>query len=235
MRLSEAMTELESMGNENTKRVYRNHGATEPYFGVKVADMKTIMKKAKKDHDLALQLYETGNTDAMYLAGLMADAKKIAKQDLSRWVETASWYMVGEYAVAGLAADSPHGWDLGREWIEDQRDHVSAAGWATLSGLISIRKDEDLDLGAIEALLDRVRERLPDASNRTRYTMNGFVISVGSYVPALTQKAMETARAIGKVAVDVGGTACKVPFAPDYIQKIVDAGRVGRKRKKARC
>ena len=39
----------------------------------------------------------------------------------------------------------------------------------------------------------------------------------------------------GQVTVDMGGTACKVPLAGPYIQKIVDKGRIGVKRKTARC
>ena len=54
-----------------------NHGAKEPFFGVKVGDLKKILKKTKKNHELSLELYKTGNSDAMYLAGLMADEKKI--------------------------------------------------------------------------------------------------------------------------------------------------------------
>jgi hypothetical protein len=65
--------------------------------------------------------------------------------------------------------------------------------------------------------------------------MNGFVIGVGSYIPALTKKATKVAQKIGKVSVEMGGTACKVPLAVDYIQKVVDRGTVGKKRKQARC
>ena len=54
MTLQEVMKELESYGNESTKKVLIKHGAKEPFFGVKVADMKKIQKKIKKDQDLAL-------------------------------------------------------------------------------------------------------------------------------------------------------------------------------------
>jgi len=51
----------------------------------------------------------------------------------------------------------------------------------------------------------------------------------------LTEKSKEVAKKIGKVSVDVGGTACKVPLAIDYIDKIIAKGRIGIKRKTARC
>ena len=65
--------------------------------------------------------------------------------------------------------------------------------------------------------------------------MNGFVIAVGCHSIPLNKKAREVAKAVGKVDVDVGDTACKVPFAPDYIDKVVKSGRLGKKRKKIRC
>jgi len=65
--------------------------------------------------------------------------------------------------------------------------------------------------------------------------MNGFVICVGSYVVELTDEAMAAAEAIGKVTVNMGKTSCKVPFAPDYIRKVEEKGRLGKKRMSARC
>jgi hypothetical protein len=65
--------------------------------------------------------------------------------------------------------------------------------------------------------------------------MNHFVICVGSYIPELSEKARHIAESIGKVSVDMGGTACKVPFAPEYIVKVIERGNLGKKRKAARC
>lgn len=84
-------------------------------------------------------------------------------------------------------------------------------------------------------LLDRVRTALHGSGNRTRHTMNGFVIGVGSYVPALTADALAVGRDLGKVKVDMGDTACKVPSAVEYIEKNVGMGRCGQKRKQVRC
>ena len=235
MSLESVMQELAAMGSENAKRIFKNHGAQEPFFGVKVGDMKKIVKRVKKDHALSLALYDTGNGDAQYLAGLIADERKITKADLQRWVETASWYMVGEYTVAWVASESAFGWELALEWLESPQERIASVGWATLASLVSIKPDSALDLPALAALLDRVARDIAGSQNRVRYTMNGFVIAVGGAVSPLSARAMEVAQKIGKVSVDVGGTACKVPFAPEYIGKIVEMGRVGHKRKMARC
>ncbi len=229
------MQELAALGSESIKKIFKNHGAPEPFFGVKVGDMKTLVKRIKKDHALSLALYNTGNSDAQYLAGLIADEQKITKADLQHWAKNASWHMQSEYTVAWVAAESAFGWELALEWIESPEERIATAGWATLGSLVSIKPDAELDLPVLDALLDRVAHNIAGAQNRVRYTMNGFVIAVGGAVAPLSARAMEVAQKIGKVSVDVGGTACKVPFAPEYLGKIVEMGRVGHKRKMARC
>ena len=112
------MTKLESLGSEQTRTVLRRHGARDPFFGVKIGDMKPITKKIKKDYKLSLELYNTGNSDAMYMAGLIADEEQMTKDDLQNWVEKAYWYLLSECTVAWIAAESRYGWELGLKWIE---------------------------------------------------------------------------------------------------------------------
>jgi len=85
MTTTQILKELKSFGNKDTKKVLVKHGAREPFYGVRVQDLKKIMKKIKKDHELSIELFATGNSDAMYLAGLIADEDKITKKDLRRW------------------------------------------------------------------------------------------------------------------------------------------------------
>ncbi len=235
MTTEEILRELKGYGDEGTKKIFLKHGAKEPFFGVKVQDLKKIQKKVKKHHELSMELYATGNSDAMYLAGLIADETKISKSDLNKWVKNAYWYMISEYTVAWIAAESSYGMELGLEWIESKKEGIASAGWSTLSNWVSIEPDSDLDIKIFEGLLDRVGRDIHNSQNRVRFTMNGFVIAAGAFISSLTDKATAIAEQIGKVKVDMGGTACKVPYAPDYIQKIKDKDRIGKKRKMARC
>jgi 3-methyladenine DNA glycosylase AlkD len=235
MTYEEVMEQLEKYGNDQTKKVLIKHGAKEPFFGVKVGDMKPIVKKIKKDYKLSLKLYETGNSDAMYFAGLIADENLMTKKDLQKWVKNAYWYMLSEYTVPWITAESNHGFELALEWIDSDKEMIAAAGWATLSNLVSIKDDEELDLKMLKKLLKRIEKDLQNSKNRVRHTMNGFVIALGCYVEALTNEAIKTADKVGKVNVDMGGTACKVPAAREYIEKVSAKDRIGKKRKMARC
>jgi 3-methyladenine DNA glycosylase AlkD len=233
--LPKVLAELEQFGSPSIKKVLLNHGAREPLFGVKVEDLKKIVKRVKADHALALELYDTGIYDAMYLAGLVADPAKMTKARLNKWANGAYAYGISQYTVAGVAAESRYGSELARAWIDSPKELVASAGWSTWGLLLAIKPDAELDRAEIEKLLGRVREQIHAAPNRVRYTMIGFVIAVGCYVPALAAKAKGVARAVGTVEVDMGETACRVPDAVAYIEKVERMGRQGKKRTSARC
>lgn len=235
MTADQILKEIEPLGTEGYRRVLRNHGITGPLFGVKVEELKKYEKAIKKNYQLALDLYDTGVYDAMYLAGLIADETKMTKDDLRGWLEKATSDAVAEFAVAWVAADGPHGWDLALEWIESPDEKAQVVGWGTLSSLVAVKDDGELDIPALRGLLERVSATIHAQPDKARYKMNGFVIALGSYVSELTDEALRAGEAIGTVQVDMGNTACKVPFAPDYIRKVADKGRIGKKRKSARC
>src|SRR3989442_5964483 len=100
--------------------------------------------------------------------------------------------MLSEYTVPWVAAESKHGRELALEWIESDKESVAAAGWATLSSLVAIKDDADLDLAELKRLLQRVQNTIHQQVNRVRYGMNRVVISVGSYVAALTNLTLQT-------------------------------------------
>src|SRR5262249_1583128 len=149
------------------------------FFGVKVEELKKIQKRIKKDYKLALELYDSGISDAMYLAGLIADDAKMTKKDLQGWVKEAHWYMLSEYTVPWVAAESKHGRELALEWIESGKENIASTGWATLSSLVAIKDNAELDLAELKQLLQRVQKTIHRQPNRVRYVMNGFVIAVG--------------------------------------------------------
>ena len=235
MTAKEILAELKPLGSDSYKKVMANHGVKEPSFGVKISDLQKIQKRIKKDYQLALDLYDTGNYDAMYLAGLIADDARMTRRNLERWLANATHSPLVSYTVPWVAAGSPHGWELALEWIDSTKPLTAEAGWATLRSLVSTQDDSELDLPELKRLLERVRKNIHQAPNDVRSSMNSFVIAVGSFVEPLTDTAIQTAEKIGPVSIDMGNTSCQVPFAPDAIRKVQKRGTIGKKRKSAKC
>jgi hypothetical protein len=236
MTADQILKELQAMGNESTKKMLmKNHGIKEPCFGVKIGDMKAIVKRVKVDHQLALDLYATGNYDAMYLAGLIADDDKMNKRDLQSWVTKAYGGSLPGSTVAGVAAGGRYGWEMGLKWIDSAKPMVAAAGWATLAGVVALKDDSELDLTAAKKLVARVGKEIQSAPDAVRYEMNGFLISVGCFIAPLKDFALKAGEKIGPVNADLGNNSCQIPFAPDYIRKVEKRGSIGKKRKTMKC
>ena len=235
--LSSVLAQLKSKGSDQTLNIYSRHGIDRARaFGVKVADLKLIAKAARGQQALACELLDTGNLDAMYLGGMVADGARVSAKQLNEWAESAAGLqMASEYTIPWLAVEHPEGRALALKWIDSKKEHLAAAGWCTYSGLVATQPDLALDQAEIQRLLDRVVKEIGKVPNRTRYCMNNFVIAVGGYVAPMLKQAKAAARAIGTVTVDMGETACTVPDATAYIAKIELMGRVGKKRKTMRC
>jgi hypothetical protein len=143
--------------------------------------------------------------------------------------------MLSQYTVPWVAAESPYARDLAMKWIKSKKESIASGGWCTYAGLVSMKPDEELDLDEIGELLTHIEKNIHSAPNDVRATMNGFVIAVATYVRPLLKRAKAVAKAIGVVSCDMGDTACKIPLATAYIEKVENAGKVGKKRKTMKC
>ncbi|WP_126246498.1 DNA alkylation repair protein [Chitinophaga rhizosphaerae] len=235
MTLAETMAAIAAAGTAQTKKTLMNHGGREPISGVKVSDLKIILKQIRKDQALALALYDTGHYDAQYLAGLAANGALMTPAQLRHWAETPNAPAISEYSVPWVTAEHPDAWNIALSWIDNPSPAIAVSGWATLGGLVSLLPDDQIDVPKVLALLKRVEKEIHGAPNRVRYVMNGFVIGAGTYVDAAHATAVAAARKIGTVMVDMGNTACKVPEAEGYIA--ASRGRPGgaKKKKTLKC
>jgi 3-methyladenine DNA glycosylase AlkD len=231
----DVLQELEALGTEQTKKTYLNHGAREPLFGVTSSALKQLFKKIKINYELSMKLYDTDNYDAMYLAGMIADPMKMTEADFEHWIKKAYLYMIGDFIVAVTLAESTFAQDISDKWIASGDEIIMSAGWNCYCWLLGSRSDDEFEVDKLKSMLEITKENIHNMPNRTRYAMNNFVMCLGiSYLP-LHKEAMRVANEIGKVYVDVGKTSCKTPLASEYIQKAVDKGRLGFKRKNVRC
>ena len=235
MTLEEVMCELESLATEQTKKVYRSHGVREPHWGVPTTAMRSLAKKIKRNQPLAEQLYATGNYDAMYFAGMIADPKVMCEADFDRWLDAAYFFMLSDYVVAVSLAETDFAQAVADRWITSGDELRMSAGWACYEWLLGSRPDSEFDAEKLTKMLDIAANTIHNQPNRTRYSMNNFVIAVGvSYLP-LHEEALKVAEKIGKVTVSTEKGACSVRLATDAILTAKEKNRLGFKRKNVRC
>lgn len=228
------MQELEALGKERIKKTYISNGAHEPLFGVATGAMKPLAKKIKKNQALAEELYATGNYDAMYFAGIIADPMAMTEADFERWMDGAYFYMLSDYVVAVTLAEADIAQDVADQWIASGEELRMSAGWSCYCWLLGSRPDREFPESKISAMLERVEKTIHESPDRTKSAMNNFMYTAAiSYLP-LHDKAVETAKAVGPVEMKRDNKS-KFLNASENIRKEVERGKLGLKRKYVRC
>lgn len=235
MDLETVMQELEALGKERIKKTYISNGAREPLFGVATGAMKPMSKIIKKNQPLAEQLYGTGNYDAMYFAGIIADPNAMTEADYDRWMDAAYFYMLSDYVVAVTLAEADIAQQVADKWIVSGEELRMSAGWSCYCWLLGNRPDREFDESKIADLLKRAEHTIHDSPERAKYAMNNFIYTAAiSYTP-LHSLAVETAARVGPVEVQKDKKKSKFLNASENIQKALDRGQLGFKRKYVRC
>ncbi|MCC2684892.1 MAG: alkylation repair protein [Paenibacillaceae bacterium] len=235
MTLESVIEELEALGKERLKKMYLSNGAREPLFGVATGEMKPIVKKIKINQPLAEQLYATGNYDAMYFAGIIADPKAMTAADFERWIDEAYFYMLSDYVVAVTLAEANIAQEVADRWIASGEELKMSAGWSCYCWMLGNRPDSEFSESKIADMLKLVENTIHNSSERTKYAMNNFIFTVAtSYMP-LHERAVETAQTVGPVEVQKDKKKSKLLNASENIQKALDRGQLGFKRKYVRC
>lgn len=235
MDVTAVMQELEALGKERMKKTYVSNGAHEPLFGVATGAMKPIAKKIKIDQPLAEQLYATGNYDAMYFAGIIADPKAMTKADFDRWMDAAYFYMLSDFVVAVTLAEADIAQDVADTWIASGDELRMSGGWSCYCWLLGSRPDSEFAASKLADMLETVRHTIHDAPARVQSAMNNFIYTVAiSYAP-LHELAVATAEAVGPVEMKRDNKKSTVLNASAAIQKSLERWKPGFKRKYVRC
>ncbi|WP_422124544.1 DNA alkylation repair protein [Planococcus sp. X10-3] len=235
MEFETVMQELEALSKERMKKIYMSNGAREPLFGVTTGEMKPIAKKIKIDQELAEKLYATGNYDAMYFAGIIADPKAMTAADYDRWMDSAYFYMISDFVVAVTLSESDIAQEVADKWIASGEELRMSAGWSCYCWLLGSRKDEEFSESKISDMLDLAKDTIHDAPERTKSAMNNFIGTVGVSYKPLTEKALQTAKQVGTVELKKDNKKSSFLNASPTIEKAMEKDRIGFKRKYVRC
>lgn len=235
MNLESVMQELEALGKERLKKMYMSNGAHEPLFGVATGAMKPIFRKTKINQPLAEQLYATGNYDAMYFAGIIADPNAMTEADYDRWMDGAYFYMLSDFVVAVTLAEADIAQEVSDKWIASGDELRMSAGWSCYCWLLGNRPDYEFSESKLADMLEMVKNAIHDAPLRTKSAMNNFMYTVGVSYKPLHEKALEIAKAVGPVEFKRDAKKSSFLNAYENIQKAVEKGQIGFKRKHVRC
>ncbi len=216
MTADDILSELEALGTEQNRKVYRRHGVGGAQFGVSYAHLRTLAKRIGRDHALARTLWASGNHDARVLATLIAHPPLTDEALLDAWVADLDSYVLTD-AFSDFAAQT--GWAQRKRdaWIDSDGEWIASAGWNLLAR--DALRDDGRPDDFFAPYLDRIERTIHAQKNRVRHAMNNALIAIGTRNDTLAAQATAVAERIGTVDVDHGATNCTTPDAAAYITK----------------
>jgi 3-methyladenine DNA glycosylase AlkD len=217
MTLTEALAELEALGSENMRLFYKKHGAGDNQFGVKLGNIRTVAKKTKADHQLALELWDTGIIEARLLATLIITPKKLSHEDLNKMVKSEKFTQVADWLYSYVIKPYPDTEPLRKEWMNSEDIMCARAGWALTSGSV-VRNPSVLD---IPTLLDRIEAEMKGAAPEVQWTMNFALGNIGINFSEYRQRAIAIGEQLGIYRDYPVSKGCTSPFVPIWVNEIV--------------
>jgi 3-methyladenine DNA glycosylase AlkD len=210
--------DLKALGDPRAVAIWKRVGMnTDKFFGVALGKLKTYAKKHKKNHELALALWESGYHDARLLATLIEEPKKATEKQIDQWVADCDFWDLNNKLCSEVIVNTPYAQKKIDIWLKSKKEMVRRAGYMTIVGLAKAKND--LPDSYFEPYLTKIEKEIAKEDNWVREAMNYVLIYVGGRNKSLSKTALKAAETIGKVEIDYGESSCQAPDAVAYIKK----------------
>ncbi|MGO4104102.1 DNA alkylation repair protein [Leifsonia sp. YAF41] len=212
--VAELMAELAALEDPRAREVNARHGDD---HGVNLGKMRAIAKRLKTQQDLALELWDTGDTAARLLALLICRPKEFDRDKLDAMLRETRTPKVQDWLVNYVVKKSPHAEELRLVWFADADPVVASAGWALTSERV-VKNPEGLDL---PALLDIIEAEMKDAPERLQWAMNHCLAQIGIEFPEYRARALDIGERLEVLKDYPTPPNCTSPYAPIWITEMV--------------
>jgi 3-methyladenine DNA glycosylase AlkD len=212
--VGDVMADLAALEDPKIRAVNERHGDD---HGVNLTKLRAVAQKLKTQHDLAGELWETGDTAARLVAILVSRPKAYTAAELDRMLREARVPKVHDWLVNYVVKKNAHVEELRIVWFADPDPVVASAGWALTSDRVA-KTPEGLDL---PGLLDLIETHMQDAPDRLQWAMNECLATIGIRHPGLRARAISIGENLEVLKDYPTPPNCTSPYAPIWINEIV--------------
>lgn len=212
--VAEVMAELAALEDPKTREINAKHGDD---HGVNLGTLRALAKELKTRHELARELWETGDAAARLLATLICRPRAFDRDELDAMVRQARTPKVHDWLVNYVVKKSPHAEELRLAWFADPHPVVASAGWALTTERVA-KRPEGLDLAG---LLDIIEAEMKDAPDRLQWAMNHCLAQIGIEHAEHRVRAIDIGERLEVLKDYPTPPNCTSPFAPIWIAEMV--------------
>ncbi|GAA1508615.1 DNA alkylation repair protein [Kribbella lupini] len=212
--LANVLDELAALEDPKVRAVNEKHGDD---HGVNLTKLRAVAKRLKTQHDLARDLWTTGDPAARLLALLICRPKAFERAELDAMIREPISPKAHDWLVNYVVKKSPYAEELRRTWFADPDPVVASAGWALTTERVT-KSPDDLDL---PGLLDTIESDMKDAPARLQWAMNHCLAQIGIDHPDLRARALQIGERLEVLKDYPTPPGCTSPYAPAWITEIV--------------
>ncbi len=197
MNASQIIAKLKAMRNEkNIKGMARFGINTNCTIGVPIPFLVDIARSEKKNHSLALELWDSGIHEAKILAALIDDPEKVSEKQMEKWVKDFDSWDVCDQVCMRLFDKKPFSYRKAVEWSARKEEFVKRAGFALIATLsVHDKKATDKDF---EKFFPIIKREATDERNFVRKAVNWALRQIGKRNKRLNKRAIAVAKQILK-------------------------------------
>ena len=219
---ADVIAHLRALGSEESRQGMRRYGISiDRALGISHGVQRDIARKIKRNHERAFELWESGITEAQFIASVTADPKRFTKADARRWAaEFDSWDIVD--GVSDLFVDTDHWRELIVEFAADGREFVRRTAFAMIAWSVVHRKKEPDE--AFVTFLPLIEARSDDERNFVKKAVNWALRSIGKRNARLNEAALELAEKLAasenRIARWIGRDAIRDLSGPKTLARL---------------
>lgn len=194
MHYDDVMARLRALANADNVAGMARYGIrpkTET-LGMSVYTVREIAKEIKRDHALALQLWDSGVHEARLLAGMIADPGQMTPAEMDRWAATFDSWDIVDQTTSNLFDKTPYAYQKVFEWAEREEEFVKRAAYALIAALAV--QDKKAPDSAFEAFFPVIAAGATDERNFVKKAVNWALRNIGKRNQALNGAAIALAR-----------------------------------------
>ncbi len=194
MTVSEVLTELKTLSNPAHFAQLERFGIKNSNaLGIKIPDLRLFARKIGKNHDLALELWETQIHEARILASFIENPKQMTEHQFNAWVrDFDSWDICDQ--CCSLLIQTPFAKAKIESYSTENKEFVKRTAFVLICALaVHDKKMENEDFFKYLELIER---EAWDNRNFVRKAVNWALRQIGKRNKALRLKAIECAERI---------------------------------------
>jgi 3-methyladenine DNA glycosylase AlkD len=169
----------------------------EKRLGDSVPDVRQIAKQVGKDHQLALQLWQTGIPEAMILASMLDVVGEATEQQMEQWVGDLNSWDVCDQVCMHLFEKTPLAWKKIRDWSTREEEFVRRAAFALAACLAWHDKEAPDD--RFVALLPVIKMGATDERNMVKKAVSWALRNIGKRNRYLREVALQAASELQEI------------------------------------